>query len=106
LRFYAVLSVLMLGAPFTENMHLTWLLPGIGILLVIIAQQPHRPRHMVGFIAFLMLALPLAEKVSWGAGANLGGRFASGMDCYGLTALCIVLCLVAFGSARRPGALS
>lgn len=105
LQFYAVLSVLMLGAPFTENMHLTWLLPGIGILLVGIAQQPRRPRHIVGFFAFLMLALPLAEKISWGAKANLVGRLASGIDGYGLTALCIVLCMVAFGSSARRFAL-
>jgi 4-amino-4-deoxy-L-arabinose transferase-like glycosyltransferase len=99
LQYYAVLSLLMLGTPFTENMHLTWLVPGIGILLVSISRERRpRPRDIVAILAFFALALPLAERISWAAGSNLEGRLSSGIDCYGLIALSIVLCMSAFGS--------
>jgi hypothetical protein len=102
LQFYAILTVLLLGIPFTENMHLTWLLPGIAFLFVTMAQQPRwRPWHAAAVISYLVLALPFAERITWSAGANWWGRLASGMDCYGLTALSVVMCLVAFGTSPR-----
>ncbi|HXT37257.1 MAG TPA: glycosyltransferase family 87 protein [Chloroflexota bacterium] len=98
LQFYAILTVLLLGIPFTENMHLTWLLPGVAFLFVTMAQQPRwHPWHAAAVTAYLVLALPFAEMITWSAGANWWGRLASGMDCYGLTALSVVMCLVAFG---------
>jgi hypothetical protein len=106
LQYYAVLSLLMLGTPFTENMHLTWLLPGIGILLVSVGRERRpRPRDILAILAFFALALPLAERISWAAGSNPAGRLSSGIDCYGLIALSVVLCRSAFGSPpglRRP----
>lgn len=102
LQFYAVLSVLLLGIPFTENMHLTWLLPGVAFLFVTMAQQPcWRPWHTAAVISYMVLALPFAESVTWSAGADWLGRLASGVDCYGLTALSVVMCLVAFGASPR-----
>ncbi|HVC82336.1 MAG TPA: glycosyltransferase family 87 protein [Chloroflexota bacterium] len=102
LQFYAILTVLLLGIPFTENMHLTWLLPGIAFLFVIMAQQPRwRPWHATAVTAYLVLALPFAEMITWSAGANWWGRLTSGVDCYGLTALSVVMCLVAFGPTPR-----
>jgi hypothetical protein len=102
-QYYAAFSLLLLGIPFTENMHLSWLLPGIGLLFAHMAQdRSWHPWHAGAVLAYLVLALPFAEWISWRAGATLLGRLSSGLDLYALIALCAVFCTVAFGKSALP----
>ena len=98
LQFYGVFSVLLLGIPFTEDTHFSWLLPGAAILLVTMEQQRRwHPWHTWAVSSYMLLALPFAEAVCWGASDSLAGRLTSNLDCYGLIALSAVLCFRAFG---------
>jgi hypothetical protein len=102
LQFYAVFSLLLAGAPFTENIHLVWILPGVALLLVAVAQRRFTmPVALYCVGAYLLLATPLSEAIAWGAGTSLGGRIASGIECYGLIAVAAALCLAAFRRERR-----
>lgn len=104
LQFYAAFSVLLLGIPFTENLHLTWLLPGVGLLLAMTVEQTGRtPWKAVAIGAYLVLALPFTENVAWRAGADIVGRLSSGGECYGLIALAATMAYVGFSRrAARP----
>ena len=39
LQFYAVFSVLLLGLPFTENLHLTWICQEVALLFISMARE-------------------------------------------------------------------
>jgi hypothetical protein len=107
LQFYAVFTILLLASPFTENIHFTWVVPGAGLLLVVMSQEPRwRPWLAVAIVTYLVLALPFTEYLCWQAGTSLVGRLTSGMECYGLVALCCILCMTGFralpATSRRP----
>lgn len=97
IQFYTVFAIMMLASPFTENLHLTWILPGAALLLVMMAQDS-RPRiwHVVVIATYLLLALPNTEQATWDAGTTIVGRLSSGLECYGLVALCGVLYYIGF----------
>ena len=102
LQYYAIFALLLLGLPFTENLHLVWLLPGVGILFVAMAEQGRwHPWHAWATGAYLLLALPLAESICWAANTTPIGRLASSIECYGLLALAGTLTYVAFDRGHR-----
>jgi len=95
--------VLLLGLPFTENTHLIWLLPGVGVLLVLAAQQGGRQVwHAALIAAYAALALPFAEMAVWRAGGSTLGRISSGSECYGLAVLAACMAYAAF-MCTAPG---
>lgn len=99
LQFYAAFSVLLLGLPFTENLHFTWLLPGLGLLLVAMAKERRWSLwHPVLICAYLTLALPFAEMVCWSAGTSWTGRLSSSVETYSSVVLALVFCRFSFGS--------
>jgi hypothetical protein len=103
LQYYAAFSVLLLGIPFTENTHLTWLLPGVGVLLVLVAQQRSRQVwHALFFAAYGVLALPITEISVWHAGSSILGRLSSGSECYGLAILTACMAYAAFAPTALP----
>jgi hypothetical protein len=104
LQFYAAFSVLLVALPFTENLHFSWVLPGIGVLLVMTAREHQwRPWHPVLLAAYLCLALPFAESICWSAAATLSGRLSSGIEGYCFIVLTVIFCRFAFRpAAYRP----
>jgi hypothetical protein len=104
LQFYAAFSILLVALPFTENLHFSWVLPGLGVLLVTTARERKWSAwHPVLLIAYLCLALPFAESICWSAAATLSGRLTSGMQGYFFMVLTVIFCRVAFRSAAyRP----
>ena len=102
LQYYAIFALLLLGLPFTENLHLVWLLPGVGILFVKMAQQGRwHPWHAWASSAYLLLALPFAESICWAADSSAIGRLTSSIECYGLLALAGTFTYVAFDRGHR-----
>ena len=102
LQYYAIFALLLLGLPFTENLHLVWLLPGVGILFVTMAQEGRwHPWHAWATSAYLLLALPFAESICWAANSSPFGRLASSVECYGLLALAGTFTYVAFDRGHR-----
>jgi hypothetical protein len=98
LQFYAVFAVMLLSSPFTENIHFTWILPGAGLVFVAMSRDRRwRPRHAFAVGAYLVLALPFAEYFAWQANTSIAGRLTSGIECYGLAVLALVLCNAGFG---------
>ena len=98
LQFYAAFSILLLGQPFTENLHFAWMIPGFGLLFVVVARERGWSRwHAILTCAYLCLASPLAEAICWGASASWLGRIASGSECYCIMAISLVFCRQAFG---------
>jgi hypothetical protein len=102
LQYYAIFSLLLAGGPFTENLHLVWILPGVALLLAAVVQRRFTAPVALCIVgAYLLLATPVSEAIAWGAGTSIGGRLASGIECYGLVALAVVLCMTAFNKERR-----
>jgi hypothetical protein len=97
LQFYAVGTLMLLASPFTENIHLTWIVPGASVLLVLLGQEARaRLWYAIALGTYLWLALPFTENASWQAGTDVAGRLASSLECYGLAALCFLLCRFGF----------
>jgi hypothetical protein len=108
LQFYAVFAVMLLSSPFTENIHFTWILPGAGLVFVVMSRESRwHAWHAFAIGAYLVIALPFAENVAWQANGSVVGRLVSGTECYGLAVLTAVLCHAGFGRVRsfRPSAL-
>lgn len=105
LQFYASFCVILVCLPFTEETHLTWLLPGVGLLFVAMARQRRwYPWHLLAVLSYLWLASPLEEALAWGASASIAGRIQSNLGCFALITLTLAFYRCAFARRLTPPA--
>ena len=89
--------MLLLGLPFTENLHFTWLLPGLALLYGHGEGAALEPLASSHDRRLPDTCLPFAEMVCWSAGTSWTGRLSSSAETY-CCVLALAFCRSAFFS--------